>query len=141
MSVELREPRLLARVEWLAADRTQPAERIVEMAVQLYLDKLDSDAIHAETEAFWAMHAELVAKYANHHVAIYEGEVVDHDQNVRYLEARIRERFGAASVLIARVTPYMRRDLRWRAGRMEKLEVDGGESYGASRNSFGYSRA
>ncbi len=52
MSVELKEPRLLARVERLAADRTQPAERIVEMAVQLYLDKLDADAIHAETEAF-----------------------------------------------------------------------------------------
>jgi len=120
MSVELKEPRLLARVERLAADRTQPAERIVEMAVQLYLDKLDADAIHAETEAFWAMHAELVAKYANHHVAIYEGEVVDHDQDARRLEACIRERFGAAPVLIAPVTPHARRDLRWRGGRLEK---------------------
>ncbi len=121
MSIELKEPRLLARVERLAADRTQPAERIVEMAVQLYLDKLDADAIHVETEAFWAMHAELVAKYANHHVAIYGGKVVDHDQDARRLEARIRERFGAAPVLIAQVTPHARRDLRWRGGRLERL--------------------
>jgi len=121
MSVELKEPRLLARVERLAADRTQPAESIVEMAVQLYLDRLDADAIHAETEAFWALHAELAAKYANHHVAIYEGEVVDHDRDVRRLEARVRERFGAEPVLIALVTPHARRDLRWRGGRLEKL--------------------
>ena len=121
MSVELKEPRLLERVERLAADRTQPAERIVEMAVRLYLDALDADAIHAETEAFWAMHAELVAKYANHHVAIYGGEVVDHDLDVRSLETRVREQFGTAPVLIAQVTPQARRDLRWRGGRLEKL--------------------
>ena len=121
MSVELKEPRLLARVERLAADRTQPAERIVEMAVQLYLDKLDADAIHVETEAFWAMHAELVTQYVNQHVAIYGSEVVDHDPDARRLEARIRERFGAAPVLITQVTPQARRDLRWRGGRLEKL--------------------
>ena len=121
MSVELKEPRLLARVERLAADRAQPAERIVEMAVQLYLDKLDADAIHAETEAFWAMHAQLLAQYANHHVAVYEGEVVDHDRDARRLEARIRERFGATPVLIAQVSPRARRDLRWRGGRLERL--------------------
>lgn len=121
MSVELKDPRLLVRVERLAADRTQPAERIVEMAVRLYLDALDADAIHAETEAFWAMYAELVAQYVNQHVAIYGGTVVDHDPDARCLEARIRERFGAAPVLIAWVTPQARRDLRWRGGRLEKL--------------------
>jgi hypothetical protein len=121
MSIELKDPRLLARVERLAVDRTQPAERIVEMAVQLYLDTLDADAIHAETEAFWAMHAELVTQYVDQHVAIYDSEVVDHDPDARRLEARIRERFGAAPVLIARVTLQARRDLRWRGGRLEKL--------------------
>ena len=121
MNIELKDPRLLARVERLSVDRTQPAERIVEMAVRLYLDALDADAIHAETEAFWAMHDELVAQFANHHVAIYGGEVVDHDLDARRLETRIRERFGTAPVLIAQVMPRARRDLRWRGGRLEKL--------------------
>jgi hypothetical protein len=97
---------------------------------RLYLDKLDATAIHAETEAFWSMHAELVAHYANQHVAIYESEVVDYDRDARHLEARIREQFGAAPVLIAPVTLHARRDLRWRGGRLESLGTNGGKSYG-----------
>ena len=118
MSIELKEARLVERVEHLAAERTQPAERVVEAAVQAYLDQLQAEAIHAETEAFWAMHADLVEKYTEQHVAIYKGQVVDHDTDVVQLASRVQEHFGTASVLIAPVKPGPRRDLQWRGGRL-----------------------
>ena len=62
MSIELKEPTLIRQVELLAAQVTRPAEQVLEMAVRAYLDTAESDAIHAETEMFWAMHDELLAK-------------------------------------------------------------------------------
>jgi hypothetical protein len=45
------------------------------------------------------------------------GVVVDHHDNVSWLERRVRERYGLTPVLIAPVTPVGRRDLQWRGGR------------------------
>lgn len=115
MSVELKEPQLLTRLEHWAHERTESVEHVLEMAARHYLDTLDAAAIHAETEAFWAMHAELLAQYPGQHVALYQGEVVDHDTDVRRLEARIRTRYGATPVLIAPVSAP--RELQWRGGR------------------------
>ena len=123
MGIELKEPHLVARVERLAADRTQLVEYVLETAVQTYLDALEAEAIHAETEAFWAMHANLVEKYLEQHVAVYQGDVVDADTDVRRLEARVREQFGSSPVLIAKVTADPQRDLWWRGGRTEKLRT------------------
>ena len=118
MRVELKEPRLIERVERLAAEQAQPVEKVLEAAVQTYLDKLDREAIHAETEAFWTMHDELVEKYQGQHVALYQGQVVDHDEDASRLDRRVRERFGWSPVLIAPVRPGPRRDLRWIGGRI-----------------------
>ena len=112
MGVRLREPRLIEHVERLAAEQSQSVEKVLETAVQTYLDELERDAIHAETQVFWAMHDQLLAEYQGQHVAIYRGEVVDHDENVSHLEKRIRERFGWLPVLIAPVKLGPRRDMR-----------------------------
>jgi predicted TIM-barrel fold metal-dependent hydrolase len=121
MKIELREPRLVWQIEQLAAKTTQPAEQVVETAVRAYLDKLEREAIHHETEVFWARQAELVHAYPGQFVAIYQGELIDHDQDVKQLEQRVRERWGAASVLIAPVSSEARRDLFWRGGQADRL--------------------
>jgi predicted transcriptional regulator len=122
MSIELKEPDLIKRVEALASEGTQPAEQILEEAVRTYLDEIERQAIQAETQAFWAMHEELLQSYPGEHVALYQGQVVDHDASAASLEKRVRERFGILPVLIAPVRPGPRRDLRWLGGRVESLE-------------------
>ena len=119
MTIELREPSLVEHIKRLAADQAQPAEKVLETAVQAHLDQLEREAIHAETEAFWDMHDELVRRYEGEHVALYQGEVVDSDEDASRLERRVREQFGELPVLIAPVTPRPRRDLRWIGGRIE----------------------
>lgn len=122
MAVRLKEPTLVRRIEHLARETSQPIEKMLETAVQTYLDELEREAIHAETEAFWKMHDELLKKYRGQHVALYQGEVVDHDEDASRLEKRIRERFGWLPVLIAPVRPGSRRDLRWIGGRIEAIQ-------------------
>jgi len=122
MRIELKEPTLVQRVEALASEITQPAEQVLEAAVRAYLDELERQAIQTETQAFWAMHKELLHKYPKQHVALYQCQVVDHDEDAAGLEKRVRERFGLLPVLIAPVLLGSRRDLRWLGGRIEGLE-------------------
>lgn len=119
MAIELREPRLIEQINRLAAEQAQPAEEVLEKAVQAHLDRMEREAIHVETEAFWDMHDDLVSNYQGEHVALYRGEVVDHDENASQLEKRVRERFRDRPVLIAPVKPDPRRDLRWIGARVE----------------------
>ncbi len=121
MGVKLKEPRLIQYIEHLAAEQRQPVEKVLETAVQRYLDELEKGAIHKETQAFWAMHEQLLSAYEGQHVAMYQGEVVDHDQDASRLEKRIRERFAWLPVLIAPVKPGPRRDMRWIGGRIEAV--------------------
>ena len=118
MSIALHEPTLVWQIEQLADRVTQPAEQVLELAVRRYFDEMEQEAIHAETEAFWAMHEQLRAQYSGQYVAVYRGSVVDHDADVASLEHRVRGRFGPAPVLIAPVEPAPPRELQWRGGRM-----------------------
>ena len=119
MTIELKEPSLVEQIKRLAADQAQPAEKMLETAVQAHLDQLEREAIHAETEAFWKMHDELVQKYEGEHIALYQGEIVGHEVDASRLEKKVHERFGDLPVLIAPVTTRPRRDLRWIGGKIE----------------------
>jgi hypothetical protein len=56
--------------------------------------------------AFWRMHSELLAKgYEGKWVAVYQGKVVDADEEERVLLKRVREKFGYVPVYIQRVLP------------------------------------
>jgi hypothetical protein len=102
----------------VAETQKRQPEDLLATAVRDYLEALEEEAIHKETEAFWRQHAALLAQYSGQHVAMRQGTVVDHDSNVSRLEARIRDRFGLLPVLIAPVTPAPRRDIQWRGGRI-----------------------
>jgi hypothetical protein len=83
------------------------------------IDGMQEEAIHDETQAFWAMHEALRVQYAGQYIALQKGKVVDHDADVSALESRIRERFGPLPVLIAPVEPAPPCELQWRGGRPE----------------------
>ena len=119
MTIELREPSLVEQVKRLAANQERPAEEVLENAVEAHLDQIEREAIHAETEAFWDQHDLLAKEFPGEHVALYQGEVVDHDKDPSRLARRVRGQFGELPVLIAPVTPGPRRELRWIGGRIE----------------------
>ena len=110
---------LIERIQHLAQESNRDTTQIVEDAVQAYLDQLEREKIHKETEAFWAMQADLVAEYLGEYVALHQGQVVDHDPDIVCLEQRVAEKLGDVAVLIAPVTGEPRRDVSTVSFRME----------------------
>jgi hypothetical protein len=56
-----------------------------------------------EEAAYRAMHAELLAQYAGRYVAIYQGQLVDYDENGAALYLRVRKQYPDEFVLITPV--------------------------------------
>ncbi len=77
---------------------------------------------HAEMEreraAFLKMHAELWEKYPYQHVAVFQGRVVDHDEDVGALVQRMDEKHPDDIVLIREVHPEPERVLHFRSPRL-----------------------
>lgn len=114
------EPSLMRQVEQVAAEQTATPDQIIETAVRAYLRQLDRERIKAEAEAYQAMHAELVKQYLYQHVAIYNGKLVDRDEDFQQLHARIRQRFGRQPVLLRRVEKQAERYLSFPSTQVER---------------------
>lgn len=67
-------------------------------------DERERDMAREEV-AYQAMHAELWTKYPHQHVAIYQGQLVDHDRDAAALYLRIRQKYPGEFVLMAPVGP------------------------------------
>ena len=94
---------------------------LLDRAVREYLDRLAEQKIIAESEAFRAMHAELLQQYWGKYVAVHDGEVVDHDEDVCALNRRIRARYGRRAVLLQRVTEQPEVELVIRSPKEEQV--------------------
>ena len=70
-----------------------------------------------EIAAYEAMHAELWQKYSNQYVAIYQGQVVDHDVDIMALVKRKRQQYTDKVVLIRQVLPELPKPLMFRSPR------------------------
>ncbi len=68
-----------------------------------YLREVRRKKLALEQEHYVSMHNGLKEQYYGQHVAIYNGELVDHDDDLGALVHRVRERFGHAPVLITQV--------------------------------------
>lgn len=64
--------------------------------------------------AYKAMHPQLLEQYADQHVAIYDGELVDHDSDPTALLRRISANYPDQIVLRRKVTQEPERELRIR---------------------------
>lgn len=88
----------------MAEARGATLEELAEQAVRQFLRDETGRALQQESTAFRAMHAALTLKYAGDYVAIYDGQVIDHDADQLALVLRIEERYRDAPVLIKQVT-------------------------------------
>jgi len=121
-TLTLQRPDLVDRLEQIAIERGTAAEDLLETAIREFLDKTTHQQIHAESVAFERMHAHLVAQYLGEYVAILNGEVVDHDPDVRTLHLRIRKQYGRLPVLIRRVMEDGKQpDLLFRSPKLEPV--------------------
>lgn len=64
---------------------------------------MKGEPIELERAAFMAMHTELWAKYHNQYVAIYNGQLIDHDEAFAELHSRVRAEYPDTFVLMRRV--------------------------------------
>lgn len=61
-------------------------------------------AMSQEEAAYRALHRQLLATYAGQHVAIYQGQLVDHDVSAAALYLRVRQQYPGQFVLMTPVT-------------------------------------
>ncbi|MCE7989475.1 MAG: hypothetical protein DYG89_50630 [Caldilinea sp. CFX5] len=77
----------------------------------IYFDEADK-VLTEEIAAYHKLHPVLWQKYPKHHVALFHGEVVDHDGDGVALSLRIYQRFPDETVLIRQVEATPEREIR-----------------------------
>ena len=77
--------------------------------------------IHVEAEAWRNLPVVVRLNYGNDFVAVYDGQVVDHDADRLVLYRRVREQFGREPVLITPANSPSPREFRLRSPRLERM--------------------
>jgi hypothetical protein len=104
------------------ADATQqPLDKVFEDALEQVFSPFPlhekHDEMAQEAEAYKAMHAGLVDIYLGQYVAVFQGKVIDHDEDVVALSRRINEKLPDEVVLIRKVKQNAERILNMRSPR------------------------
>ncbi|MFQ5594388.1 MAG: DUF5678 domain-containing protein [Anaerolineae bacterium] len=105
------EPELYKRVEEAASEYEAGIDEILTEAVRRYLWELERRKISEESELYRQQHAELKDRYLGQYIAIYNGQVVDHDTDFQALRRRIRQRFRRTPVMMTKVEDVAERTL------------------------------
>ncbi len=87
-------PELLEALDQTARQEDTNVDELVNTAVSQYLAQIRQRKIQAESRAFEAMKADLLAKYPGEYVAVHNGEVIDHNPDLRTLHLRVYEKYG-----------------------------------------------
>jgi hypothetical protein len=111
-------PDLAEKIAYLAKGGN--AEAVVEKALRAYIAQHRRDKIRAETEAFEQQREKLLSQFPGQYVAVHEGQVIDHDVNLRDLHLRVFDRLGHTPVLLIKVTSQPQRELVFRSPRFER---------------------
>jgi|SRR5215813_2015788 len=81
-----------------------PQETIFEVELHLNHASESDDLFEAEKSAFEAMREKLLVQYEGQYVAIYKGQVVDHDSDKLRLGLRVYSQFGYQPIYVQLVT-------------------------------------
>ena len=94
-------------------------DTLVEAMPTFYTDPR-RPMMQREKDAFIAMHPQLVTKYLEKYVAIYQGKLIDHDMKRSELLKRVRIKLPGKIVLITQVLPEADPILHFRSPRLER---------------------
>jgi predicted transcriptional regulator len=106
------------QLQQIAAQQGESLEALAERALLKFLREASRRAMRREVEAFKAQHATLFEQYAGRYIAMYQGQVVDDDEDQLTLLARIDAAYPDTPVLITPVLAeseetYMVYSPRW----------------------------
>jgi len=87
----------------MAAAQSVSPEAIIEKAIRDLLRAEASLILARETEAFRAMHSQLLQKYAGEYIALHHGQLIDHDVDQFALYLRVDEQYPDEIILIKQV--------------------------------------
>jgi predicted transcriptional regulator len=115
---------LYQRVRNLASAQNRPVDTVLETAISLAeaaADPQDAQvaAMVQEETAYQAMHAELVRSHLGDYVAIYQGQLIDHDPDELRLLRRLDKAYPNEVVLMKQVRTAPQTELRHRSPRLE----------------------
>ena len=113
--------KLFQQARRIAQMRKKPVAEILAEAIMLddnEPEQPDEPAgVGQEKAAYRALHGWLWQNYPGEHVAIYQGQLVDHDPDGLALSRRIYQRFPTEFVLIRQVEAETERILQFRSPR------------------------
>lgn len=113
-------PDLTRQIENLAGTKQTEKDAFIDKAVRQYIVQFRRDKIRAETAAFEAQHQMLQSKYLNEYVALHNGQVIDHDNDLRTLHLRVFKQLGHTPVLLKQVLQSPDRELVFRSPRFDR---------------------
>ena len=114
---------LYRRARELANKRNQPVNDVLEAAITLAEAEMlptasQEKAMSQEEEAYQSMLTELVSQYDGAYVAIYQGQLVDHDADELALLRRLDDQYPDEIVLMKQVRSESLPELRIRSPRL-----------------------
>jgi 4-alpha-glucanotransferase len=111
---------LAEQISSLSGKSQAKAEAFVDKALRVYLAQFRREKSRAEAEAFNQQQQQLLAKYSGQYVAVHNGQVIDHDQDLRTLHLRVFDRLNYTPVLLKKITGEPERELVFRSPRFER---------------------
>jgi hypothetical protein len=116
-------PDLAEQIESLVGGDPARTQAFIENAVRTHIAHLHQTKIRQETEAFKAQHQELLATYPGQYIAMHQGNVIDHDADLRTLHLRVYQQVGHTPVLLKKVTSTAAtRELVFRSPRLRRRD-------------------
>ena len=103
MSQIVIEDNLFAQLQRKALGSGADIAALAHEAIQRYLQEEEQQKMQQEIAAFHDLHPELLEHFPGQYVAVYQGQVVDHDSEQLALYLRIRQRYPDEVVLIRQV--------------------------------------
>lgn len=114
---------LYDRANQLARKHNQPVDAVLETAISLAEAAMNpaaaADVAMAQEEAaYLTLHAMLIDQHAGDYVAIYRGQLIDHDRDELALLRRLDAQYPDEVVLMKQVRPLPEAELRFRSPRL-----------------------
>jgi len=111
----------MTQLKTIAKEEGTTPQVLGEKAIRRYLRAETRRKIQREEEAFHAAHAELLAMYPGQYVAVYRGQVIDHDPDQLALFRRIEQHYADTPVLIRQITPEPQETYVFRSPQVDEL--------------------
>ena len=112
-------PGLFEQVRRIARWQRVTTDELTSRALSSYLDRLEWEKLQSEMDAFQAQLPALLISYPDQYVAIHEGQVIDHDADLRTLYSRVYAKMGSVPVLMQKITAIPTPDILVRSPRLE----------------------